>query len=48
MVSIAERLDREAISRYNLLISATDAISGASSTVNLYINGMLYFILIKK
>ncbi|KAJ6215568.1 hypothetical protein RDWZM_010068 [Blomia tropicalis] len=38
MVSIAERLDREAISRYNLLISATDAISGASSTVNLYIN----------
>ncbi|XP_075679653.1 fat-like cadherin-related tumor suppressor homolog isoform X1 [Dermatophagoides pteronyssinus] len=36
-ISVVEKLDRETTSQYNLLISATDAISDTSSTVNVYI-----------
>ncbi|OTF73474.1 hypothetical protein BLA29_011442, partial [Euroglyphus maynei] len=36
-ISVVEKLDRETTSQYNLLISATDAISETSSTVNVYI-----------
>ncbi len=39
MVSIAEKLDRETTSRYTLTVSATDSVSGASSTTSLFIEG---------
>ena len=42
-ISVVEKLDRETTSQYNLLISATDAISDTSSTVNVFIKGRKNF-----
>ena len=40
MISVIEKLDRESISQYNLIISGTDSVSGMSATVPLLITGI--------